>query len=112
MMSATPIPRTLAMTYSRILERLDHRRSASPDARRFSRKLMSDARREEADRPRREAAPTGRQVYRVLSADRDETLQLQTAVEDMTYETLVAALPASEGGAGARRLSAEPKKPR
>ncbi|MEZ0602794.1 ATP-dependent DNA helicase RecG [Paraburkholderia sp. IW21] len=91
MMSATPIPRTLAMTYYADLDvstidELPPRRTP------ILTKLVSDARREEVIGRVREAALTGRQVYWVCPLiEESETLQLQTAVE--TYETLVAALP-------------------
>ncbi|MDE1183361.1 ATP-dependent DNA helicase RecG [Paraburkholderia sp.] len=91
MMSATPIPRTLAMTYYADLD-VSTIDELPPGRTPILTKLVSDARREEVIARVREAALTGRQVYWVCPLiEESETLQLQTAVE--TYETLVAALP-------------------
>jgi ATP-dependent DNA helicase RecG len=91
MMSATPIPRTLAMTYYADLD-VSTIDELPPGRTPILTKLVSDARREEVIGRVREAALTGRQVYWVCPLiEESETLQLQTAVE--TYETLVAALP-------------------
>ncbi|RDK00626.1 ATP-dependent DNA helicase RecG [Paraburkholderia lacunae] len=91
MMSATPIPRTLAMTYYADLD-VSTIDELPPGRTPILTRLVSDARREEVIGRVREAALTGRQVYWVCPLiEESETLQLQTAVE--TYETLVAALP-------------------
>jgi ATP-dependent DNA helicase RecG len=91
MMSATPIPRTLAMTYYADLD-VSTIDELPPGRTPIVTKLVSDARRGEVIARVREAALTGRQVYWVCPLiEESETLQLQTAVE--TYETLVAALP-------------------
>lgn len=91
MMSATPIPRTLAMTYYADLD-VSTIDELPPGRTPILTKLVSDARREEVIGRVREAALTGRQVYWVCPLiEESETLQLQTAVE--TYETLIAALP-------------------
>ncbi|TAL98294.1 MAG: ATP-dependent DNA helicase RecG [Paraburkholderia sp.] len=91
MMSATPIPRTLAMTYYADLD-VSTIDELPPGRTPILTKLVSDARREEVTGRVREAALTGRQVYWVCPLiEESETLQLQTAVE--TYETLIAALP-------------------
>ncbi|CAH2780686.1 MAG: ATP-dependent DNA helicase RecG (EC [uncultured Paraburkholderia sp.] len=91
MMSATPIPRTLAMTYYANLD-VSTIDELPPGRTPILTKLVSDARRDEVIGRVREAALTGRQVYWVCPLiEESETLQLQTAVE--TYETLVAALP-------------------
>jgi ATP-dependent DNA helicase RecG len=91
MMSATPIPRTLAMTYYADLD-VSTIDELPPGRTPILTKLVSDARRDEVIGRVREAALTGRQVYWVCPLiEESETLQLQTAVE--TYETLVAALP-------------------
>ena len=91
MMSATPIPRTLAMTYYADLD-VSTIDELPPGRTPIVTKLVSDARREEVIGRVREAALTGRQVYWVCPLiEESETLQLQTAVE--TYETLAAALP-------------------
>jgi ATP-dependent DNA helicase RecG len=91
MMSATPIPRTLAMTYYADLD-VSTIDELPPGRTPIVTKLVSDARRDEVVARVREAALTGRQVYWVCPLiEESETLQLQTAVE--TYETLAAALP-------------------
>jgi ATP-dependent DNA helicase RecG len=91
MMSATPIPRTLAMTYYADLD-VSTIDELPPGRTPIVTKLVSDARREEVVARVREAALVGRQVYWVCPLiEESETLQLQTAVE--TYETLAAALP-------------------
>ncbi len=91
MMSATPIPRTLAMTYYADLD-VSTIDELPPGRTPIVTKLISDARRDEVIARVREAALTGRQVYWVCPLiEESETLQLQTAVE--TYETLATALP-------------------
>ena len=91
MMSATPIPRTLAMTYYADLD-VSTIDELPPGRTPIVTKLVSDARRDEVVARVREAALTGRQVYWVCPLiEESETLQLQTAVE--TFETLAAALP-------------------
>lgn len=91
MMSATPIPRTLAMTYYAdldvsVIDELPPGRSPVVT------RLVSDARREEVIERVHHAAAEGRQVYWVCPLiEESEALQLQTAVE--TCETLAAALP-------------------
>ncbi|SAL28380.1 ATP-dependent DNA helicase RecG [Caballeronia peredens] len=91
MMSATPIPRTLAMTYYADLD-VSTIDELPPGRTPILTKIVSDGRRDEIIGRVREAALTGRQVYWVCPLiEESETLQLQTAVE--TYETLVGALP-------------------
>ncbi len=91
MMSATPIPRTLAMTYYADLD-VSTIDELPPGRTPIVTKLISDARRDEVIARVREAALTGRQVYWVCPLiEESETLQLQTAIE--TYETLVQVLP-------------------
>jgi ATP-dependent DNA helicase RecG len=91
MMSATPIPRTLAMTYYADLD-VSTIDELPPGRTPILTKVVSDGRRDEIIGRVREAALTGRQVYWVCPLiEESETLQLQTAVE--TYETLAAALP-------------------
>jgi len=91
MMSATPIPRTLAMTYYAdldvsVIDELPPGRSPVVT------RLVNDARRDEVIERVHHAAADGRQIYWVCPLiEESEALQLQTAVE--TYETLVAALP-------------------
>ncbi len=91
MMSATPIPRTLAMSYYADLDvsTLDE---LPPGRQPVVTKLVSQARREEVIARVRQAALAGRQVYWVCPLiEESETLQLQTA-ED-TFAMLSAALP-------------------
>jgi ATP-dependent DNA helicase RecG len=90
MMSATPIPRTLAMTYYADLD-VSVIDELPPGRTPIVTRLVNDARRDEVIE-RVHAAAEGRQVYWVCPLiEESEALQLQTAVE--TYETLVAALP-------------------
>ena len=91
MMSATPIPRTLAMTYYADLDvsTLDE---LPPGRTPVLTKLVTDARRDEVIARVRQAALDGRQIYWVCPLiEESEALQLQTAVD--TYATLTAALP-------------------
>jgi ATP-dependent DNA helicase RecG len=91
MMSATPIPRTLAMTYYADLD-VSTIDELPPGRTPILTKLVADARRDEVIARVRQAALSGRQVYWVCPLiEESEALQLQTAVD--TYETLVAALP-------------------
>ena len=107
MMSATPIPRTLAMTYYADLD-VSTIDELPPGRTPILTKLISDGRREEVIERVRAAALTGRQVYWVCPLiEESETLQLQTAVE--TYETLVAALPELTVGLVHGRLSSTDK---
>nr|WP_322106687.1 ATP-dependent DNA helicase RecG [Paraburkholderia sp. J41] len=107
MMSATPIPRTLAMTYYADLD-VSTIDELPPGRTPILTKLVSDARREEVIARVRAAALTGRQVYWVCPLiEESETLQLQTAVE--TYETLVAALPELAVGLVHGRLASADK---
>ena len=107
MMSATPIPRTLAMTYYADLD-VSTIDELPPGRTPILTKLVSDARREEVIARVRAAALTGRQVYWVCPLiEESETLQLQTAVE--TYETLVAALPELTVGLVHGRLASTDK---
>ncbi len=91
MMSATPIPRTLAMSYYAdldvsVIDELPPGRTA------VATKLVSDSRREEVLTRVREACQQGRQSYWVCPLiEESEALQLKTAME--TYEQLGAALP-------------------
>ncbi|MEM5438373.1 ATP-dependent DNA helicase RecG [Paraburkholderia diazotrophica] len=103
MMSATPIPRTLAMTYYADLD-VSTIDELPPGRTPILTKLVSDGRRDEVIGRVREAALTGRQVYWVCPLiEESETLQLQTAVE--TYETLIAALPELKVGLVHGRLT-------
>jgi len=91
MMSATPIPRTLAMTYYADLD-VSVIDELPPGRTPIVTRLVNDARRDEVIERVHHAAAEGRQVYWVCPLiEESEALQLQTAVE--TFETLVAALP-------------------
>jgi ATP-dependent DNA helicase RecG len=91
MMSATPIPRTLAMTYYADLD-VSTIDELPPGRTPILTKLVSDARRDEVIARVREAALNGRQVYWVCPLiEESEALQLQTAVD--TFEALGQALP-------------------
>jgi ATP-dependent DNA helicase RecG len=103
MMSATPIPRTLAMTYYADLD-VSTIDELPPGRTPVLTRLVADVRRDEVTARVREAALTGRQVYWVCPLiEESETLQLQTAVE--TYETLAAALPELKVGLVHGRLA-------
>lgn len=91
MMSATPIPRTLAMTYYADLD-VSVIDELPPGRTPVVTRLVNDTRRDEVIQRVHHAAQTGRQVYWVCPLiEESEALQLQTAQE--TYETLAAALP-------------------
>jgi ATP-dependent DNA helicase RecG len=91
MMSATPIPRTLAMSYYAdldvsVLDELPPGRSSVVT------KLAADSRREEVIGRVRDACLAGRQAYWVCPLiEESEALELQTALD--THATLSAALP-------------------
>ena len=91
MMSATPIPRTLAMSYYAdldvsVIDELPPGRTPTIT------KLVSDARREEVFERVRHACIEGKQAYWVCPLiDESEALQLQTALE--TYQLLSQAFP-------------------
>ncbi len=86
MMSATPIPRTLSMSYLAdldvsVIDELPQGRSPVVT------KLVADSRRDEVMERIRHVCRQGRQVYWVCPLiEESETLQLQTAME--THETL------------------------
>ncbi|MDE2204457.1 MAG: ATP-dependent DNA helicase RecG [Burkholderiaceae bacterium] len=86
MMSATPIPRTLAMTYYADLD-VSAIDELPPGRTPVVTRLVNDARRDEVIERIYAAAREGRQVYWVCPLiEESEALQLQTAVE--TFETL------------------------
>jgi len=81
MMSATPIPRTLAMSYYADLD-VSVIDEMPPGRQPVTTKLISEARREEVISRIREAANSGRQTYWVCPLiEESEKLQLQTALE-------------------------------
>jgi ATP-dependent DNA helicase RecG len=91
MMSATPIPRTLAMTYYADLE-VSVIDELPPGRSPIVTRAIDQNRRDEVIERVYAAALEGRQVYWVCPLiEESEALQLQTATE--TYETLAAALP-------------------
>lgn len=107
MMSATPIPRTLAMSYYADLDvsTLDE---LPPGRTPVVTKLVSQARRDEVTERVRQVALAGRQIYWVCPLiEESETLQLQTA-ED-TFAMLSAALPELQVGLVHGRLKSADK---
>ncbi|MFC5513044.1 ATP-dependent DNA helicase RecG [Massilia jejuensis] len=91
MMSATPIPRTLAMTYYADLE-VSVIDELPPGRSPIVTRAIDQNRRDEVIERVHAAALEGRQVYWVCPLiEESEALQLQTATE--TYETLAQALP-------------------
>lgn len=107
MMSATPIPRTLAMSYMAdldvsVLDELPPGRSP------IQTKLVAASRREEVIERVRDACREGRQAYWVCPLiEESEALQLQTAIE--THAALSAALPALKVGLVHGRLKPKDK---
>jgi ATP-dependent DNA helicase RecG len=106
-MSATPIPRTLAMSYYAdldvsVLDELPPGRSP------VTTKLVSEARRDQVVARVHEACRSGRQAYWVCPLiEESETLQLKTAVE--TFERLSADLPDLRIGLVHGRLKSDEK---
>jgi ATP-dependent DNA helicase RecG len=107
MMSATPIPRTLAMSYYAdvdvsVIDELPPGRTPVVT------KLVSESRREEVLRRVRDACLAGRQAYWVCPLIEDsETLQLQAAIE--TFERLRREFPELRIGLVHGRLSNQEK---
>lgn len=90
-MSATPIPRTLAMTYYTDLD-ISVIDELPPGRTPIITRVVNANRRDEVIARVRSAVSEGRQVYWVCPLiEESEVLQLQTAVE--THEALVQALP-------------------
>ncbi|MBN8442915.1 MAG: ATP-dependent DNA helicase RecG [Thauera sp.] len=107
MMSATPIPRTLAMTHYADLD-VSVLDELPPGRTPIRTKLVSDARREEVMGRVREACRKGHQAYWVCPLiEESEALQLQTAID--TFEALSAALPELRVGLLHGRLKADEK---
>ncbi|MDD5329056.1 MAG: ATP-dependent DNA helicase RecG [Sulfuricella sp.] len=107
MMSATPIPRTLSMSYYADLDVsvIDER---PPGRTPVVTKLVGDSRRDEVVARVREACLKGRQAYWVCPLiEESEKLQLQTAME--TFETLSATFPELQVGLVHGRLHARDK---
>jgi ATP-dependent DNA helicase RecG len=91
MMSATPIPRTLAMSFYADLD-VSLIDELPPGRRPVVTKLVADSRRPEIVRRIREACASGRQAYWICPLiEESEQLQLQTALE--THAALAAEFP-------------------
>jgi ATP-dependent DNA helicase RecG len=91
MMSATPIPRTLAMSFYADLD-VSVIDELPPGRTPVATKLVADTRRDEVLTRVLEACEAGRQAYWVCPLiEESEALQLQTAID--TYETLREAFP-------------------
>ncbi len=102
MMSATPIPRTLAMSYYADLD-VSVVDELPPGRTPVVTKLVSDARRDEVFSRVRAACMEGQQAYWVCPLiDESEALQLQTVIE--THEMLCAAFPELSIGLAHGRL--------
>ncbi|MFZ2627470.1 MAG: helicase-related protein, partial [Rugosibacter sp.] len=106
-MSATPIPRTLAMSYYADLD-VSVLDELPPGRTPVTTKLVSDARRDEVIARVHAACRDGGQAYWVCPLiEESETLQLQTAQE--TFARLAADLPDLRVGLVHGRLKAEEK---
>jgi len=107
MMSATPIPRTLAMSYYADLD-VSVIDELPPGRTPVVTKLIADTRREEVIARVRDECMKGRQAYWVCPLiDESEALQLKTALE--THETLVRTFPELKVGLVHGRLPATEK---
>ncbi len=107
MMSATPIPRSLAMTFYADLD-VSTIRELPPGRTPIMTKLVADQRRSEVIERVAEAVRAGRQAYWVCPlVEESEALQLQTAVD--TFDFLRAALPGVNVGLVHGRQSASEK---
>ena len=107
MLSATPIPRTLAMSYYADLD-VSVIAEMPPGRTPVATRLVSDARRDEVIKRVRDACIEGSQAYWVCPLIEDsETLQLQTALD--TYQRLLATFPELRVGLVHGRLPAAEK---
>ena len=107
MMSATPIPRTLAMTYYADLD-VSVIDELPPGRTPVVTKLIADTRRDEVVDRIRDACAIGRQVYWVCPLiEESEMLELKTATE--TFERLSEMLPNLKVGLVHGRLKPEEK---
>ncbi|HWA13861.1 MAG TPA: ATP-dependent DNA helicase RecG, partial [Burkholderiales bacterium] len=107
MMSATPIPRTLAMSYYADLD-VSVIDELPPGRTPVVTKLVSDTRRDEVLERIREACRAGRQAYWVCPLiEESESLQLQTAID--TFEAMRADFPDLGVGLVHGRLSNQEK---
>ncbi len=107
MMSATPIPRTLAMSYYADLD-VSVLDELPPGRTPVLTKLVAESRRAEVVARVRAACAAGRQTYWVCPLiEESETLQLKTALE--TFERLSAELPELRVGLAHSRLKTAEK---
>src|SRR3989475_7732590 len=107
MMSATPIPRTLSMSYYADLD-VSVIDELPPGRRPVVTKLVADSRRPEVVRRVREACGAGGQAYWVCPLiEESEQLQLQTALD--THATLSREFPALRVGLIHGRLRPDEK---
>jgi len=107
MMSATPIPRTLSMSYYADLD-VSLIDELPPGRKTVLTKLVADARRDEVIRRIRAACREGRQAYWVCPLiEESEALELQTAID--THARLAAELPELAVGLVHGRLSSAEK---
>jgi ATP-dependent DNA helicase RecG len=107
MMSATPIPRTLAMSYYADLD-VSIIDELPPGRTPVATRLVADTRRDEVVQRVRDACMTGSQAYWVCPLiEESETLQLKTALE--TYESVQAAFPELKVGLIHGRLKSDDK---
>jgi ATP-dependent DNA helicase RecG len=107
MMSATPIPRTLAMSYYADLD-VSVIDEMPPDRKPVQTRLVAEARRDEVIRRIRDACMAGSQAYWVCPViEESEALQLKTALE--TFDTLRHTFPELNTGLVHGRLKPEEK---
>ena len=107
MMSATPIPRTLAMSYYADLD-VSVIHEMPPGRTPVATKLVSEARRDEVIHRIRDACMAGSQAYWVCPLiEESEALQLKTALE--TYETVRRTFPELKVGLVHGRLKPDEK---
>ncbi|BCT67288.1 ATP-dependent DNA helicase RecG [Nitrosospira sp. NRS527] len=107
MMSATPIPRTLSMSYYADLD-VSLIDGLPPGRTRVLTKLVADTRRHEVTARIQEACRAGKQAYWVCPLiEESEALQLKTALE--TYETLSLTFPELKIGLVHGRLPSQEK---
>ncbi|SCY49460.1 ATP-dependent DNA helicase RecG [Nitrosospira sp. Nsp13] len=107
MMSATPIPRTLSMSYYADLD-VSVIDGLPPGRTEVMTKLVADTRRDEVTARIREACHAGKQAYWVCPLiEESEALQLKTALE--THETLSLTFQDLKIGLVHGRLSAQEK---
>jgi len=107
MMSATPIPRTLSMSYYADLD-VSVIDELPPGRTPVMTKLVAESRRDEIIMRIRDVCHTSKQVYWVCPLiEESETLQLKTAIE--TYETLSQMLSELKIGLVHGRLQAQEK---